>query len=69
MASSVAVAPAHRSRGVCRLLLHDWFREQWDAGCRDFVGALVHRDGRSRLQGWATAQTSIREYEIYEQRL
>lgn len=65
---TITVAPAHRRSGAYHLLLHTWFREQHDAGHRRFVGALMHREGSPARLGWTTAETTLREYEVYERR-
>ena len=66
---SIAVLPEHRAGHPYQLLLHTWFREQYEAGIRDFVGGLMHRDGAPGRLGWTTPETCLREYEVYERQL
>lgn len=66
---TVAVTPAHRKARVYPMLMHAWMSARRDAGIRDLVAALMHRDGDPANMGWATPETTIKEYQLYERRL
>lgn len=66
---TVAVVRAHQDKRPYHLMMHTWFSEQREAGCREFAGALMHCDGAPALMGWTSPETRIKEYEVYERRL
>jgi len=66
---TVAVVQEHQDKRPYHLLMHTWFSEQSEAGCREFVGGLMHCDGAPALMGWTKPDTLIKEYKVYERRL
>ena len=66
---TVAVHPAHRSSGIYHAMMHAWFAGQRAAGIRHAIGGLMHNDGSPSLMGWATPETLLKEYKVYELRL
>ncbi len=63
---TVAVDPAYRSLGCYKLLIHRAMSDQLAAGFEHFVAALMHMDGSPKQMGWATPETCIKEYAVYE---
>lgn len=66
---TVAVVREHQDKRPYHLMMHSWFTEQREAGCREFAGALMHCDGAPALMGWTSPDTRIKEYKVYERRL
>ncbi|RMH36515.1 MAG: hypothetical protein D6689_22325 [Deltaproteobacteria bacterium] len=62
---TLAVAPAHRGRGVYELIMHAWLRIGLAAGYDHFAGWLMHADGPPARMGWARPETCIKEYALY----
>ncbi len=65
---TIAVHPEHRKYAVYQQLSYRYYQLARDGG-REIVAALMHREGTPNQMGWMTADTCVREYEVYERRL
>jgi hypothetical protein len=63
---SLAISPEHRGCSTYHLLFHRYLTRLRDAGVRDHLCALMHREGTPARMGWIRPDTTFKEYALYE---